>query len=53
MKPSKLDQNRDEIVRLRKQGVRWDFIAKKFGVSTVWMCNWAKSRGLRKIKPEL
>jgi DNA invertase Pin-like site-specific DNA recombinase len=48
---SKLDEHKEEIIALLKNGSKKVFIAERYGVTPATLTNWLKKHGLDKLKP--
>jgi len=49
---SRLDEHRDEIIALLKNGSQRQFVAKRYKVNPATVTHWLKRHGLDKIEPE-
>src|SRR5690606_12676186 len=48
---SKLDEHKEEIIALLKNGSKKIFIAERYGVTPATLTNWLKKHGLDKLTP--
>jgi len=48
---SKLDEHKEEIIALLKNGSKKVFIAERYGVTPATLTNWLKKHGLDKLTP--
>jgi DNA invertase Pin-like site-specific DNA recombinase len=48
---SKLDEHKEEIIALLKNGSKKVFIAERYGVTPATLTNWLKRHGLDKLTP--
>ena len=49
---SRLDEHREEIIALIKNGSQRQFIAKRYGVTSATLLHWLKNHNLNNIKPQ-
>lgn len=50
---SRLDDHKDDIIKMLKMGVKRNIIANKYSVNPATLLNWLKRHNLNDIKPEM